>query len=170
MIPMATAIAAVKTKNRIMQPNAKDAKQTITDWWNTLFPILTVIIIIVVIWKVYKASKSAGNAVGAELGINATAVKTGIPAARISYIAQLGQMLWDDGVDLGDWFTATEYKESMFIDAVNAMQSTQELTLLDQYYRSASGETLKTAVNKSFDSSERAKVKPKTWAALMQMV
>ncbi len=151
-------------------PNPKQLKTDIKDWWNTLFPIFVILIIIFIVWKIYKASKAAGEAGGALLGINATAVKTGISPDRISYIASLGQMLWDDAVDLGNWFEATEYDEDMFIDALNAMQSTKELVLLDQYYRQAAGESLKKATDKSFGESDRAKVKPKTWTALMQMV
>jgi hypothetical protein len=151
-------------------PNPTKIKSEAKDWASFLFPILITIAIVVVIWRVYKAFKAAGNAAGEQLGINAVAVKTGISPNRVSYIASLGQRLWDEGVSGYGWFSNRNYDELMFIDALNNMQSTVELTLLDQYYRSASGESLKKAINKSFDSEDRAKVKPKTWAAIMQMV
>lgn len=151
-------------------PNPKRIKSEVKDWWETLLPIAVTIIIIVIVWKLYKAAKAAGNAAGQELGINATAIKTGISPDRISYIANLGRQLWDEEVSGATWFSNRNYNEEAFIAALNQMQSLAELQLLDQYYRQAAGESLRHAVTKSFSAADKAAVKPKTLTALLQMV
>ena len=55
-------------------------------------------------------------------------------------------MLWDDAVDLGNWFEATEYDEDMFID--------DQCNAIDQRTRST-GSVLQASRRGIFEKSDR---------------
>ena len=134
---------------------------------NTVIGILLIIAIIVILTKVYKAMNTGSKLIGEQIGDQTLSVQTGVPAARIAYIRGKGQELWDKGVT--DWWLTYNYDEDMFIQAINDMSNTGELSLLNSFFKGihSKGVSVKGVVSEAFNSSDIARLKAGYYQYLM---
>jgi hypothetical protein len=130
----------------------------------TLVSVAIFIVIVIVVWKIYKGIKATSNVVGNALGNEVIAAQLGISTARVVYIRSEATRLWEKGVWSVFWIR--NYNEEMFIVTINGMVSDKEVRLLDQLYSEASGERLRDVIDKSFTSSNKAKVNSQ-WLAVI---
>jgi hypothetical protein len=139
---------------------AASATSTVKSNINYILTIIGVVIIIIIIYNIYKAAKTGSNIIGQGIGNQILSQQTGVHPTRINYLRQLATDLWDNAVSR-PWYAAflvRDYDEQKFIDALNSCMDGREAKLLSQFYKQASGESLRQAVNSSFSAANKAKV------------
>lgn len=117
----------------------------------TLYAIVSVVVVIIiayVIWHIYKAIKTGSQALGQTLGTEAVSIQTGIPVARVGYIRSEASRLWDDGYTSYLWGSVETIDQDMFISVINAMTSTKEVALLDEFFKERGGKRIKDILAK----------------------
>jgi hypothetical protein len=128
---------------------------------SAIFAILLVIAIIYVSIKIYKGVRSGSKVVGDQVADNVISIQTGVSASRITAIRAKAQSLWDDSIDQ-PWYYLGDYDvhETDFIEAINSMANTRELSLLNEFYHqiSSDGSKLKDIIKASFNGNEIARL------------
>ncbi len=125
-----------------------------------VFTIAITICIIILILKIYKSMASGTRVVGQQLGDQVISVQTGIAAARLAFIRSKAQDLWDNGTT--NWGFTYDYNEEQFIQAINVMTSTKELSFLNDCFKGIhkKGLSIKNVLVEAFDNNDKARLKP----------
>lgn len=137
----------------------KDASKKSSAIINVLF----IIVVVFIVYKLYKSSRKGLESVGDTLGEQIISVQTGVPVARLAAIKAKAVNLWDNAViNPGWWSPWYDYRESMFVSAINSMANIIELDILDNAFRQqhANGTNLKGVIEASFDDTEIAQTNP----------
>jgi hypothetical protein len=140
------------------------------DLFARILTIIIVIVVLIIAWQIYKSVKQGGEALATAAQDTITASATGLPEWLVTLCRTEGQRLWDEGVT--NYLLTKDYDEDMFISVITDIGDkagsnyAKALTLLNQAYKKASGQTIGYVVKISFDSNDRSVVDAKYLAAL----
>lgn len=116
----------------------------------TIILIAIVIIVVLIIYKIAKAIKDGGDALGEIVGMEIIQQKTGIVPAR-QRVCKAVAIDCENAISRV-WFIGTKLwvNDSDIVDALNRLQTPAEAALTSVFFKEQSGESLKSIVEGGF--------------------
>lgn len=132
--------------------------------------ILLIILICIIIWKIWKAVNAGAGAAGTIIEQQIVQSQTGVSPTRQTEIKGIAdaahKAIWGDKRSklnpfgwFGESFDAWTEDEEAFISAVNRLQTVNEVSLFNDYYRQIGGKSARSDMNEYLDSSDIAEIK-----------